>query len=307
MSRTDSALEPLSDWFDENLWERLPDMPIGPFFESIVDWAKVELRPFFRSVADGVESLVDSLTDVLTFFPSALMVVLFALIGFWVRGWKFGATTLLMMGLVAWTPFWEQTMMTLSLVIVSSALALLIAIPIGVLAAENGVVGRVARPVLDFMQTMPAFVYLIPAVAFFGVGVVPGVIATIVFCMPPGVRLTELGIRQVDREVIEAGESFGASPSTILTRIKLPLAMPTIMAGVNQVIMLSLSMVVIAGMVGGDGLGRIIMSALNGVDLAKGFNGGLAVVIVAIFLDRVTDSLAKRTKVARVQASRSKV
>ncbi|CAM3254895.1 ABC transporter permease subunit [Stackebrandtia soli] len=307
MSRTDSALEPLSDWFDENLWERLPDMPIGPFFESIVDWAKVELRPFFRSVADGVESLVDSLTDVLTFFPSALMVVLFALIGFWVRGWKFGATTLLMMGLVAWTPFWEQTMMTLSLVIVSSALALLIAIPIGVLAAENRVVGRVARPVLDFMQTMPAFVYLIPAVAFFGVGVVPGVIATIVFCMPPGVRLTELGIRQVDREVIEAGESFGASPSTILTRIKLPLAMPTIMAGVNQVIMLSLSMVVIAGMVGGDGLGRIIMSALNSVDLAKGFNSGLAVVIVAIFLDRVTDSLAKRTKVARVQASRSKV
>ncbi|WP_415646474.1 ABC transporter permease [Stackebrandtia soli] len=282
-------------------------MPIGPFFESIVDWAKVELRPFFRSVADGVESLVDSLTDVLTFFPSALMVVLFALIGFWVRGWKFGATTLLMMGLVAWTPFWEQTMMTLSLVIVSSALALLIAIPIGVLAAENRVVGRVARPVLDFMQTMPAFVYLIPAVAFFGVGVVPGVIATIVFCMPPGVRLTELGIRQVDREVIEAGESFGASPSTILTRIKLPLAMPTIMAGVNQVIMLSLSMVVIAGMVGGDGLGRIIMSALNSVDLAKGFNSGLAVVIVAIFLDRVTDSLAKRTKVARVQASRSKV
>jgi glycine betaine/proline transport system permease protein len=155
------------------------------------------------------------------------------------------------------------------------------------------------RPVLDFMQTLPAFVYLLPVVMLFGVGETPGIIATIIFCMPPGVRLTELGLRQVDREVVEAAQAFGSSPGRTLVRVKLPLALPTIMAGLNQVIMLALSMVVIAGMVGGGGLGEDIVSALGRVDIAKGFNAGIAVVILAIFLDRVMQGLADRTPVAR--------
>jgi len=303
MSRSDGILASMSDWFDDVLWDKLPAMPLGAWFADIVNWCKVELRSLFRSLSDGIEALVEGLTDVLTFLPSVVMVLLFAGLALWLKGWKFGLTTLLTFLLVAWTPFWEQSMMTLALVLVASALALALAIPIGVLASENPWVSKVAKPVLDLMQTMPAFVYLIPAISFFSVGVVPGVVATVVFCMPPGVRLTELGLRQVDKEVVEAGESFGASPATILGRIKLPLALPTIMAGVNQVIMLALSMVVIAGMVGGDGLGKVIMSALNNVDLARGFNAGLAVVIIAIFLDRISHAIGSRTKVARAQSA----
>ncbi|HIW64198.1 MAG TPA: ABC transporter permease subunit [Candidatus Stackebrandtia excrementipullorum] len=297
---------PFSEWIDEVLWDKIPAMPLGGWFADMVNWAKVELRGMFRAMSDGIESLVDSLTYVLTVTPSVFMVLIFAALALWLKGWKFGLSTVICLGIVAWTPFWEQTMMTLSLVIVASALALLLAIPIGVLASENRWVSRMARPVLDLMQTMPAFVYLIPAVSFFGVGLVPGVLATVVFCMPPGVRLTELGLRQVDTEVVEAGESFGASPAVILGRIKLPLALPTIMAGVNQVIMLALSMVVIAGMVGGDGLGKVIMSALNNVDLARGFNAGLAVVFIAIYLDRISHAIGSRTKVARAQEAMAK-
>ncbi len=149
----------------------------------------------------------------------------------------------------------------------------MLAVPIGIAAGQNRMVSRIVKPVLDFMQTMPAFVYLIPAVTLFGLGTVPGVVATVIFAMPPGVRLTELGIRQVDREVVEAGEAFGASPLMVLARIKLPLAVGTIMAGVNQVIMLSLSMVVIAGMVGADGLGTTVTGAISQIQVGLGFRG----------------------------------
>ena len=301
--KAEGILEPLSDWIDETIWDNLPAMPLGDWFAEIVNWSKVALRSVFRALSDGIEAVVEGLTEVLIFLPSVFMVLVFAALALWAKGWKFSLSTLICMGVVAWTPFWEETMMTLALVLVASALALLLAIPIGILAAENAWASKVARPVLDLMQTMPAFVYLIPAVSFFSVGLVPGVVATVVFCMPPGVRLTELGLRQVDSEVVEAGESFGASPATILGRIKLPLALPTIMAGVNQVIMLALSMVVIAGMVGGDGLGKVIMSALNSVDLARGFNSGLAVVFIAIFLDRLSNAIGSRTKIARAQAA----
>jgi ABC-type proline/glycine betaine transport system permease subunit len=157
---------------------------------------------------------------------------------------------------------------------------------------------------MDLMQTMPAFVYLIPAIFFFSIGPVPGVVATVVFAMPPGVRMTELGIRGVDKEMVEAGEAFGSPPRRILTRIQLPLAMPSVMAGVNQVIMLSLSMVVIAGMVGAGGLGNVVLNGIQRLEVATGFEGGLAVVILAIFLDRVTGALGDRNAVARAMAQR---
>src|SRR5690606_17307067 len=185
--------------------DRLPYVPIGDTFKALVDWAKTNLKPVFRGISDLVDSLVDPLADLLTAPPAIVVVLIFAGLGWWLRSWKFGLGTLVGLGVVAGMPFWEETMDTLAAVLVASAFAVLLAVPLGIFIAENRRASAMARPVLDLMQTLPAFVYLIPAISFFGIGVVPGVLATVVFSMPPGVRLTELGLRQVDREVIEAG------------------------------------------------------------------------------------------------------
>lgn len=225
---------------------------------------------------------------------SLLMILLLSLLALVVAGGRMGLFAILTLTLVASVGQWDNAMDTLGLVLVASAIAVVIAIPIGVLAAYNDTVSKIVKPVLDLMQTLPAFVYLIPAIFFFSIGAVPGVVATIVFAMPPGVRLTELGIRQIDKELVEAGEAFGASSRKILTGIQLPLALPTIMAGVNQVIMLGLSMVVIAGMVGAGGLGSDVYQGITRNDGALGFEAGIAVVILAIFLDRLTVAVTKR-------------
>ncbi|WP_326551668.1 ABC transporter permease [Micromonospora sp. NBC_01813] len=287
--------------FADGLDGMLPYLQIGKAFEAIVDWTTEHMDPFFDGISSLVESLVNPLDDLLNAPPAIVVVLIFAALGWWLRGWKFGIGAAVGLGIVAGMPYWEQTMSTLALVLVASGLSLLMAVPLGILVAENSRVSALARPVLDLMQTLPAFVYLIPAIFYFGVGAVPGVLATVVFSMPPGVRLTELGLRQIDREVIEAGEAFGASPWAILLRTKLPLALPTIMQGVNQVIMLALSMVVIAGMVGAGGLGEVIMTALARVQVGRGFEGGIAVVILAVVLDRLTDSIGARTKSAKAQ------
>lgn len=287
--------------FADGLDGMLPYLQIGQAFEVIVDWTTEHMDPFFDGISSLVSSLVDPLVALLTAPPAIVVVLIFAALGWWLRGWKFGIGTVVGLGIVAGMPYWEQTMSTLALVLVASGLSLLMAVPLGILIAENPRISALARPVLDLMQTLPAFVYLIPAIFYFGVGAVPGVLATVVFSMPPGVRLTELGLRQIDREVIEAGEAFGASPWAILLRTKLPLALPTIMQGVNQVIMLALSMVVIAGMVGAGGLGEVIMTALARVQVGRGFEGGIAVVILAVVLDRLTDSIGARTKSAKAQ------
>ncbi len=285
----------------DGLNDLLPYVRIGDAFKAGVDWSREHLSAVFDGIAAAVDSLVEPLVDLLTAPPAIVVVLIFAGLGWWLRGWKFGLGTALGLGLVAGMPIWDQTMSTLALVLVASGLALLLAIPVGIFIAENRRASAIVRPVLDLMQTMPAFVYLIPAIFFFGIGAVPGVLATVVFSMPPGVRLTELGLRQVDREVVEAGEAFGASPWKILLRTKLPLALPTIMTGVNQVIMLALSMVVIAGMVGAGGLGEVITRALARVQVGAGFEGGIAVVILAVVLDRLTDSIGARTAAAKAQ------
>jgi len=192
--------------------------------------------------------------------------------------------------------YWEETLQTTTLVLVATIIALILGIPIGIWTARSTWADTIIRPILDFMQTMPAFVYLIPAIFFFSVGNTPGVIATIIFSLPPAVRLTKLGIQNVPGEVIEAGYAFGATEKQILYKIQLPLAMPSILAGVNQVILLSLSMVVIASMVGAKGLGSIVYRSIQQNDVALGFESGLGIVILAIILDRITQSIGSKNK-----------
>lgn len=192
--------------------------------------------------------------------------------------------------------YWKEAVQTTTLVLVSTFIALIIGIPFGILAGKSKVANAIIKPILDFMQTMPAFVYLIPAIFFFSVGNTPGVIATVIFSVPPAVRLTALGIKNVQKEVIEAGRAFGATENQILFKIELPLAMPTILTGINQVILLSLSMVVIASMVGARGLGSIVYQGIQQNDVAKGFESGLGIVILAIILDRITQAFAEKNK-----------
>jgi len=269
----------------------IPRIPVGSWAELIIRWIQNNLNGFLDAIAHAGNQINDSLTDVLLVASPLVMVVIFALIAWVVKSWKLAVGTAITFLLIISMNQWENAMETLALVIVATATALIIAIPLGIWAARNRYVSAVVRPVLDLMQTMPAFVYLIPAVLFFSIGAVPGLFATLIFAMPPGVRMTELGIKQVDKETVEADRAFGATDWEILTGIQLPLAIPTIMAGVNQVIMLALSMAVIAGMVGADGLGQEVVSALAKINIAKGTEAGLSIVFLAIFLDRVTSAL----------------
>lgn len=280
-----------------------PRIPLGSWIESFFTWFQQTfdwLISFFNIVVGG---LYDGLSAVLSAPPYLIMIVILAAIAWLCASWKVALFTLIGFYVVRAVDQWENTMSTLALVLVAVVIALIIAIPLGILAAKRAGFSAFIKPVLDFMQTMPALAYLVPMIVLFSVGQVPGAVATIIFALPPGVRFTELGIRQVDAETVEAGAAFGASPTHILARIQIPLAMPTIMAGVNQVIMLALSMVVLSGMVGAGGLGGDVVAALSQVDIGLGMEAGVAVVVVAVFLDRITSGLAKRTPLARAQAA----
>jgi ABC-type proline/glycine betaine transport system permease subunit len=280
-------------------------IPLGTWVEDIIDFITDTLGFVFDFVATVVSGLYEVVDAVFSTPPFWAVIVVLAVLGFAARGWKFAVGTVVGLMLIVGVDQWDNAMDTLALVLVASIIAILIAVPLGIAAAKNRTTSNFLRPILDFTQTMPAFVYLIPALILFGIGVVPGVVATIIFAVAPGVRLTELGIRGVDSEVVEAGQAFGASPWRILRQIQLPLALPSIMAGINQVIMLSLSMVVIAGMVGAGGLGQPVVASLNRIDVALGFEAGLSVVILAIFLDRITAALgAGDTPLGRVVARR---
>jgi glycine betaine/proline transport system permease protein len=207
------------------------------------------------------------------------------------RDTKLAAVTALGLLLIWNLNLWDLSMLTLALVITSTILALAIAIPLGIAAARSETLNAALRPVLDFMQTMPSFVYLIPAVIFFGLGSVPAIIATVIFAMPPALRLTNLGIRQVPGELIEVADAFGTTPRQKLFKVQLPVALPTIMAGVNQCIMLALSMTVIASMIGAGGLGYQVLVGIQRVDIGMGFEAGLAIVIIAVILDRITQNV----------------
>jgi ABC-type proline/glycine betaine transport system permease subunit len=278
-------------------------LPLGDWAETVVKFITEYFGGFFGVIRNLFNAAYDGVDLVLSGPPFFVIIAVAALIALAVRGWKLAVGTIIGLLIVVGVDQWDNAMNSLALVLVASVIAILISVPLGVLAARSNVASAIIRPVLDFMQTMPGLVYLVPALLLFRVGVVPGIVATIVFAMAPGVRMTELGIRGVDREVVEAGHAFGSSPWRILRQIQLPLATPSILAGINQVIMLSLSMVVIAGMVGAGGLGGQVVAALNRIDIALGFEAGISVVILAIFLDRVTSALGQgRTPLDRLLA-----
>lgn len=281
----------------------VPRVPLGQWVDGGVAWVTDTFRPLFSFIKDVLVGIYDVLDVVLSGPPFWVVALVLAGLAFLAKGWRLAVGSLVGFVVIASVGQWGNAMDTLALVILASAIALAIALPLGIWAARDDRVSRVVRPVLDFMQTMPAFVYLIPTVVIFLTGPVPGIVATVIFALAPGVRFTELGIRQVDPEVVEAGHAFGSTPGRILRQIQLPLALPTIMAGVNQVIMLALSMVVIAGMVGADGLGSDVVAALQRVNVALGFEAGLSVVVLAMFLDRVTAALGTRSPVSRALAA----
>jgi glycine betaine/proline transport system permease protein len=271
-----------------------PRVPVGDWIDTAFDWLTDHLAPVFDLVSSVTEGTVEALTDLLLVPSPVLLAVLLALLGLLVRSAPFAVGSLLGLLLVHSMQLWEPAMETLALLLTATVVSVVVAVPLGIAAAKNDRMSAALRPVLDFMQTMPAFVYLVPAVTFFGIGLVPGVVTTIIFALPPGVRLTELGIRQVDRETVEAGHAFGSSPWQILRGIELPLARRSIMAGVNQVIMLGLSMAVIAGLIGAGGLGGVVVTSISRLDIGLGFEAGISVVILAIYLDRLTASFGER-------------
>ena len=286
----------------------VPRIPVGDWMESAFDWIEGNLGSFFDRLADLIESTVTWLTDLLNSPAPLVLVVVLALLAWLVRDWKVGLGSLVGLSFVVGMDQWSATMQTLALVFFATLVALALGVPLGIAAARWDRISRGVRPVMDLMQTMPAFVWLVPVVTLFGIGQAPGLVATVIFALPPGVRLTELGIRQVDAEVVEAGHAFGATPRQILRETQLPLALPTVMAGINQVIMLALSMAVIAGLVGGGGLGGQVTSSISTLDIGLGFEAGFSVVILAIYLDRVTAGLgAERSRSGVLRRLRQRV
>jgi glycine betaine/proline transport system permease protein len=265
-------------------------LPLGEWVAAALKW----LENNDQGLLDKIGKIIDASTGViengLMFIPFWLLALIFIAIGYWRLGWKFALFCAASFLLIDNMGFSNQTVVTLALIFSATLISLTLGIPLGIWAGRNDKAEAVIRPVLDFMQTMPAFVYLIPAAMFFGLGRVPGVIATVIFAMPPVVRLTSLGIRQVNKEQVEAGIAFGCTPTQLLFKVQIPSAMANLFAGINQTIMMALSMVIIASMVGAGGLGNDVLSSISRLDIGLGFESGLGVVLLAIMLDRITES-----------------
>lgn len=275
-------------WITEN------KLPIGDWAETAIDSLIEHSGAFFDFIAMSLEFLIQGVIDGLSALHPLLFIALVAVFSLWrQRHWGTALFCALSLGLIWNLGYWQQTIETLSLVLFATGFCVLIGVPIGIAAAHRPMLYRVLRPILDLMQTIPTFVYLIPTLTLFGLGVVPGLISTIVFAIAAPIRLTYLGISEVPKELLEAGKAFGCSNQNLLVKIEVPAAMSSIRAGVTQCIMLSLSMVVIAALVGADGLGKPVVRALNTVDIAMGFEAGLAIVLIAIMLDRLSRSHQK--------------
>ncbi|SKC84260.1 ABC transporter permease [Maledivibacter halophilus] len=267
------------------------NIPIGLFVEKFIDFLLNNFQPVFSSISKTIEGFMSSVEGALLYLPPLIFMVILALFAWFLANRNIAIFTILSLLLVFGMGLWVSFVQTFVLVIVSGIFSLIIGIPMGILSSSYRTLDRVTTPILDLMQTMPPFVYLIPAVMFFGIGQVPGVISTVIFAMPPAIRLTKLGLKQVPDELEEVGHSFGLKPMEMLFKIKLPMALPSIMAGINQSIMLSLSMVVIASMIGASGLGSKVLNGIQRMEIGIGFEAGLSVVILAIILDRITGNI----------------
>jgi len=274
----------------------LPALPLARYVDNALNFLTDNISFITKAISDVTLIFLNYFEKGLLFIPPLILILLIAAATYYITSKAIGLFSLIGL-LVVWNiGLWEATISTLTLVIAATVIAVGIGLPLGILAALNDKGNRVIMPVLDFMQTMPAFVYLIPAIPFFGLGKVSAVFATVIFGMPPAIRLTSLGIRQVPTELIEASDAFGTTWKQKLTKVQLPMAIPTIMAGINQTIMLSLSMVVIAAMIGAGGLGGEVLRAIQRFQPGKGFEAGLGVVVLAIILDRITQNLGKKYK-----------
>lgn len=288
-------LNELADWISA----RENRLPIGEWSKNFVDWAKSNFEAFFDGITAGLKFVLEGTVNVLIGMPALLLILILTGIVYYLqRSWKLALFTFLGLLLILNFDLWKEAVETLSLVLYATLVSLMIGVPIGIIAARRPTFYQMMSPVLDLMQTMPTFVYLVPVLFFFSLGPVPGLIASVIFVVPAPIRLTYLGISQVPKPLVEAGESFGCTRWQLLIKVKLPAAMPTIMAGVNQTIMLSLSMVVIAAMVGARGLGAPIMRALAQANLPLSVEAGLAIVVLAIVLDRTL----KQRRVAKKSA-----
>lgn len=281
MSPSDFLIIPFDDWV--NLLVR--------------DWLVPNFRPFFRAIQVPITIVLRGLDDGLNALPMLLTALVLALAAFKTVGRGMALFTIVGLVFIDLIGLWSETMTTLAMIITSVMFCAIIGVPTGILAARSNLAWKITRPVLDVMQTIPSFVYLVPIVMLFGVGMAPGIIATIIFALPPIIRLTNLGIRNVRGDLIEAAHAFGSTPWQMLTEVQLPLAMRTIMAGLNQTLMLALSMVVIAALIGGGGLGLVVNTGLGRLDVGGATAGGVGIVILAIILDRITQGLAERNNV----------
>lgn len=271
----------------------MPKIPLGVWVDSLVDWVTVTFAVLFSFITNGIDGILNFIVDVLSAGPPIILIVILTLLVTYTSKWPLGIFTLFSLLLIDNLGYWESSIQTLAIVLLSGFLTILIGIPVGIWCSQSKTVQKIVTPILDFMQTMPAFVYLIPSILFFGIGVVPGIVASFIFAVAPTIRMTNLGIQEVPKELIEASNAFGSTNSQKLFKVQLPLATPTIMAGVNQSIMLALSMVVTASLVGAPGLGADVYRAVSQIDVGRGFEAGLSIVFIAIILDRITQNLRK--------------
>jgi glycine betaine/proline transport system permease protein len=272
-------------------------IPLGDWMATFVDWLTYNASGFFDSLSYTLESMIMLLVDLFKWFPPAVPIVMTALLAWFLhRSLSLVIFVVAALLLIMNLGYWEEMIETFVLVLSATMFSVLVGVPIGIAAAHRPWLYSIMRPILDLMQTIPTFVYLIPTLVLFGLGVVPGLISTIIFAIAAPIRLTYLGISRVPEELVEAGRAFGASRMKLLFKVELPAAMPNIMAGITQCIMLSLSMVVISALVGADGLGKPVVRALNTVNISQGFEAGLAIVLVAIILDRLCKTPASQSR-----------
>ncbi len=269
----------------------LEKLPIAAGVDRFVDWVTEVCGPFFNWISMVIQTIIDTSVEVLGLGPSILLIVLITLLVLYTNNWGMALLTFIGLLLIDNLGLWDAMIQTLALVLASVLITVIVGVPIGIWASQSNTVKRIVMPILDFMQTMPGFVYLIPAILFFGIGVVPGIVASFIFAVAPTIRMTNLGIREVPGDLIEASEAFGSTTWQKITKVQLPLAVSSIMAGINQSIMLSLSMVVMASLVGAPGLGAEVYRAVSQIAVGEGFEAGLAIVIIAIILDRVSQNL----------------